>query len=171
MSPATPESASHAQPRAATPEVAVGFDFGLRRIGLAVGDTLTRRARPLPALHRGGAALSATEWQSLAGSIGSAGARQLVVGCPYNEDGSPSAMTGRARAFARELAQRLKLPVHLVDERYSSIEAEAALRERRRAGERGRYDRSAIDSAAATVILERWLDGSTRPETTLQDNL
>jgi putative Holliday junction resolvase len=78
-------------------------------------------------------------------------------------------MTGRAQAFARELAQRLKLPVHLVDERYSSIEAESALRERRRSGERGRYGRGDIDSAAATVILERWLGGNGRPDRTLQD--
>jgi putative Holliday junction resolvase len=170
MSPATPDTGNPGSGRGtANPEVVLGFDFGLRRIGLAVGDTLTRSARPLPALHRSGGAISTTEWRSLESAVNAAGAKQLVVGCPYNVDGTSSAMTGRAQAFARELAQRLELPVHLVDERYSSIEAESALRERRRAGERGRYDRGAIDSAAATVILERWLGGNWRPELTLQD--
>jgi putative Holliday junction resolvase len=169
MSPATPEADDAGSgPRTAI-EVVLGFDFGLRRIGLAVGDTLTGSARPLQALHRGGGAISTTEWRSLEVAVAGAGAKQLVVGCPYNADGSPSAMTGRAQAFARELAQRLKLPVHLVDERYSSIEAESALRERRRSGERGRYGRGDIDSAAATVILERWLGGNGRPDRTPQD--
>jgi putative Holliday junction resolvase len=145
-------------PRAGAPAVAVGFDFGLRRIGVAVGDTLTRRARPLSALQRRAADLVAADWRSIETAIATAGARHLVVGCPYNVDGSPGTLTARAQEFAGELAQRVRLPVHLVDERYSSIEAEAALRERRRAGERGRYDRGAIDSAAAAIILERWLE-------------
>jgi len=153
MSPGTPDGAFR------SPEVVCGFDFGLRRIGLAVGDTLTRAARPLPAMERDNSALSETEWRSLEREVVKVGARQLVVGCPYNTDGSSSPMTGRAQAFAKALGERLKMPVHLVDERYSSLEAEAALRERRSTRDRKRYDRGAIDSAAATVVLERWLTG------------
>ncbi|MFM7395989.1 MAG: Holliday junction resolvase RuvX [Gammaproteobacteria bacterium] len=153
MSPGTPEGAFR------IPEVVFGFDFGLRRIGLAVGDTLTCTARPLPALERDNPALSEAEWRSLEREVVKAGARQLVVGCPYNVDGSSSPMTGRAQAFAKALGERLKMPVHLVDERYSSLEAEAALRDRRSTRDRKRYDRGAIDSAAATVVLERWLAG------------
>ncbi|MBM4232758.1 MAG: Holliday junction resolvase RuvX [Gammaproteobacteria bacterium] len=141
------------------PEVVLAFDFGMRRIGIAVGDTLTRTARPLAALSRKSPALSEIEWRSLEAQAIKTGARQLVVGCPYNADRSPSVMTERATAFAKTLGSRLKLPVHMVDERYSSLEAEATLRGRRTAGERKRYDRAAIDSAAATVILERWLGG------------
>jgi putative Holliday junction resolvase len=81
---------------------------------------------------------------------------RLVVGCPYNVDGTEQALTGKARRFAQELSERYTLPVELVDERYSSLEAEAALRERRGAGQRGRIDRGSIDSAAAAIILERW---------------
>ena len=153
MSQATPDTGFR------VPEVVIAFDFGMRRIGIAIGDTLTRTARPLAGLQRSGPVLSATEWRSLEAEVIKSGARQLVVGCPYNVDGSPSTMTGRAQAFAKTLGERLKLPVHLVDERYSSIEAEAALRDKRNAGDRKRYDKVAIDSAAATVILERWLGG------------
>lgn len=141
------------------PEIVLAFDFGMRRIGIAVGDTLTRTARPLAALVRSAPNISETEWRALEAEAIKVGARQLVVGCPYNVDGSSSVMTERSTAFAKALGSRLKLPVHMVDERYSSLEAEAALRDRRSAGERKRYDRAAIDSAAATVILERWLGG------------
>ena len=153
MSPGTPEGTFR------LPEVVIGFDFGMRRIGLAVGDTLTRTARPLPALARKNPELSEVEWRAVEIEVVKAGARQLVVGCPYNVDGSSGPMTGRAKAFAKALGDRLKLPVHLVDERYSSLEAEAALRDRRSTRDRKRYDRGAIDSAAATVVLERWLAG------------
>ena len=84
----------------------------------------------------------------------------LVVGNPYNDDGTPGAMSAAAGQFAAELAQRLKLPVARVDERNSSQEASAALKERRAAGTRPRrVQRADIDSVAAAIILERWLRG------------
>ncbi|MBU3673027.1 MAG: Holliday junction resolvase RuvX [Sinobacteraceae bacterium] len=147
----------------ARPQIVLGIDFGLRRIGLAVGDTLTRTARPLPALtvtHAG--RLAESEWLHLARHIRECGASQIVVGCPYNVDGSAHGLTDAARAFARELQQRVSLPLHLEDERYSSLEATQALRERRESGrQRGRIERGQIDSAAAAVILERWLTQTT----------
>ena len=80
-----------------------------------------------------------------------------VVGLPYNVDGSDSGMTGAARAFAAELAARYGLEVVLVDERYSSLEAEARLKSARESGlRRRRVAKSDIDAAAACVILERW---------------
>lgn len=141
----------------ATPEIVIGLDFGLRRIGLAIGDSLTRSARPLSALTltgRGGP--DSTDWQRMSVLIKQHAPNRLVVGCPYNVDGSEQALTGKARRFAQELSERYTLPVELVDERYSSLEAETALRERRRDGQRGRVDRGSIDSAAAAIILERW---------------
>ncbi len=141
----------------ATPELVLGLDFGLRRIGLAIGDSLTRTARPLAALsvsgHNGP---DTADWQRLGTLIKQHAPNRLVVGCPYNVDGTEHALTGKARRFAQELGERYALPVELVDERYSSLEAEAALRERRGAGQRGRIDRGSIDSAAAAIILERW---------------
>lgn len=143
----------------AGPQIVLGIDFGLRRIGLAVGDTLTRTARPLAALTVANAGqLSTPEWLHLERAIRECGASQIVVGCPYNVDGSAHALTDAARTFARELQQRMTLPLHLEDERYSSLEAAQQLRERRESGrQRGRIERSQIDSAAAAVILERWL--------------
>ena len=141
----------------ATPELVLGLDFGLRRIGLAIGDSLTRSARPLVALSiTGRDGPDTADWQRLGALIKQHAPNRLVVGCPYNVDGTEHALTGKARRFAQELGERYALPVELVDERYSSLEAEAALRERRGTGRRGRIDRGSIDSAAAAIILERW---------------
>lgn len=153
MSPETPDAIFR------IPEVVVAFDYGLRRIGVAVGDTLTRTARPLAAHVVSAAGMSEHDWRSLETEVLKAGARQLVVGCPYNVDGTSGPMTELARRFAKTLGDRLKLPVHLVDERYSSLEAEAVLRDQRSAGERRRFDKPVIDSTAATIVLERWLSG------------
>ena len=87
----------------------------------------------------------------------------LVVGAPYNADGSPGALAPAARRFAAELERRFGLPVSMVDERWSSLEASAALKARRASGERKRRVRKEdVDSAAAAVILERWLTGEGR---------
>ena len=80
-----------------------------------------------------------------------------VVGLPYNVDGSDSAMTQAAREFAAELGRRCRLRVVLVDERYSSREAEAKLKSERESGlRRRRVVKADVDAAAACVILERW---------------
>ncbi len=80
-----------------------------------------------------------------------------VVGLPYNVDGSESAMTAAARGFAAELARRFGIEVVMVDERYSSLEAEARLQAARESGlRRRRVAKSDVDAAAACVILERW---------------
>ncbi|HET6655716.1 MAG TPA: Holliday junction resolvase RuvX [Gammaproteobacteria bacterium] len=132
---------------------ALGFDFGLRRIGVAVGQSLTQTAGGLgvvaardgepdwPAIER-----LATEWRPHA----------LVVGIPYNADGSEQPITERARGFAHTLGERLDLPVYLVDERLSSHAAEAELKAERQAGRR-RLRKGDIDSRAARLILESWL--------------
>jgi putative Holliday junction resolvase len=80
-----------------------------------------------------------------------------VVGLPYNVDGSDSDMSGAVRGFAAELARRFSLEVVLVDERYSSLEAESRLKSARESGlRRARVAKADIDAAAACVILERW---------------
>ena len=118
-------------------EVVLAFDFGLKRIGIASGDTLTRSAAPLPAatVGRGG-----PDWQRIAHQVRALAPAVLVVGAPYNVDGSEGALHAAARRFAAELERRFALPVHLVDERYSSLEAAAELkaapRERRAAAAR-----------------------------------
>lgn len=138
----------------------LAFDFGLRRIGLAAGDTVTRRAAPRPAVAM---LESGPDWAAIEREIRALGPRQLVVGAPYNADGTRGAMADAARSFGAELERRFGLPVSHVDERYSSLEANAELRRRRASGERRRrVRREDIDSAAAAIILERWLAGEDR---------
>jgi putative Holliday junction resolvase len=135
----------------------LAFDFGLKRIGIASGDTLTRSAAPRPAV---GVGRAGPDWEALAREVRSLAPACLVVGAPYNADGSEGALTAAARAFAAELERRFALPVHLVDERFSSLEASEVLKARRASGERRRrVGRADIDSAAAAVILRRWFAG------------
>jgi putative holliday junction resolvase len=135
----------------------LAFDFGLKRIGIASGDTLTRSAAPHGTAAAG---RSGPDWSAIARAVRTIAPAILVVGAPYNADGSEGALTAAARAFAAELARRFALPVHLVDERFSSLEASAQLRERRAGGaRRRRLGKSDVDSAAAAVILGRWLSG------------
>jgi len=139
------------------PHTVLAFDFGLKRIGIASGDTLTRQAAPRAAVAM---LASGPDWQGIAREVGALGPSILVVGAPYNVEGSRGALLAAARRFAAELERRFALPVQLVDERYSSLEASEALRKRRASGERRRrVARSDIDSAAAAVILDRWFQG------------
>jgi putative Holliday junction resolvase len=138
------------------PQVVLAFDFGLRRIGLASGESLTGSAAPLTAVRNAGA----PDWTAIDRQIAALKPGQLVVGSPYNADGSPGALSAAASRFARALEQRYGLPVARVDERWSSIDAAGRLKERRASGaRRRRVRREDIDSAAAAVILERWFQG------------
>src|ERR1700682_5777692 len=101
----------------------LAFDFGLKRIGIAGGDTLPRCAAPRPAatVGRGG-----PDWQAIAREVRALAPGLLVGGAPYNAAGGEGDMSAAARRFAAELERRFALPVHLVDERFSSLEASAA---------------------------------------------
>lgn len=120
----------------------LAFDFGTRRIGVASGNSLTRSSTPLTTIAAAGEARFAAigrlidEWQPDA----------LVVGVPRHPDGAAHENTQRAERFARQLAGRFGLPVHEVDERYSTVEAAA----------RGARD---LDAASAAIILEQFLGG------------
>jgi len=136
---------------------ALAFDFGLRRIGVASGHSLTQAAAPLATVTNGG---RGPDWPAIEALVRDYKPAVLVVGNPYNADGNPGALSAAAAQFAAELAGRLKLPVARVDERWSSREAGAELNERRAAGtRRRRVQRADIDSLAAAIILERWLRG------------
>lgn len=138
-------------------ETVLAFDFGLKRIGIASGDSLTRNAAPRPAAISGA---SGPDWDAIRREVCALAPARLIVGAPYNDDGSDAPITALARRFAAELESRFKLPVHLVDERCSSREATETLKARRASGERRRRVQKAdIDSAAAAVILQRWFAG------------
>ncbi len=140
-------------------ETVLGFDVGARRIGVAVGNDLLRQAHATAIVEAdrddegfGAIERLVTEWRP----------ERLVVGMPLSTD-SPSATTStrsnpaltRCERFAGRLAERFGLPVERVDERYSSIDADALQRGRRQAGARRA---KALDDLAAQVILQRWFD-------------
>ena len=120
--------------------IALGFDFGARRIGVAIGNTLTRKARPLTTVD---AVQTIARWDQISALIEQWHPQTLVVGIPRYPDGAPHAMTARCERFARQLEGRYRLPIERVDERYSSAVVEAA---------------DDVDAAAATIILQQWLD-------------
>jgi putative holliday junction resolvase len=139
------------------PHTVLAFDFGLKRIGIACGDTVTRQAAPRAAvaMRRGG-----PDWDAIAREVRALSPAVLVVGAPYNAEGSEGTLLPAARRFAAELERRFALPVQLIDERFSSLEASEALKQRRASGERRRrLRREDIDSAAAAVILGRFFQG------------
>jgi putative Holliday junction resolvase len=118
----------------------LAFDFGLKRIGVAVGEPEIGTAHPLPAVS------SFSQIQRL---VQEWKPSNLVVGRPTSTKGEPHRMTRQAEDFARRLERRFKLPVARVDERYTSVEAEHRLRG---------VKRKAIDSVAAQLILEQYFD-------------
>jgi putative Holliday junction resolvase len=130
----------------------LAFDFGTRRIGIAVGNTISATARPLSTIDDEKndtrfAVIAALlqEWQPAA----------LVVGLPCNDDGTPHEMTALCRRFANRLKGRFGLPVLLVDERYTSAAASSVLDDE---GIHGRKQKSLIDQYAAQQILQAYFD-------------
>ena len=145
----------------ATPQIILAFDFGTRRIGVASGDTLTGTARALTTLESKNTNLnfeSGPPWSAIDKLMREYQPSQLVVGLPWNMDGTPTLLTDASRAFGAELQARYRKPVALVDERLSSREAEAQLRDARAAGIKKRRNTHAdVDMIAAKILLEQWL--------------
>lgn len=136
-----------------TPRTILAFDFGLRRIGVAVGQDITGSASPLGVVaNRDGD----IEFDAIDKLVREWRPTMLVVGMPSHADGSPSEMQVPVRAFIEALG-RYQLDVDTIDERYTSIEAERVLKEARQSGTRGRISKEMIDSAAAVFIAERYL--------------
>jgi putative Holliday junction resolvase len=129
------------------PQTFLSFDFGTRRIGVASGNTLLGQAQPMKTLAAAGDA----RFAAIAALIAAWQPDALVVGVPFHPDGAEHENTRRARRFARQLHGRFGLPVHEVDERYTTTEALAA----------GASD---PDAAAAALILDQYLFGLDRLE-------
>ena len=143
-----------------TPAVALGFDYGERRIGVACGDTVTGNAQPVGVVAAHG---GRPDWTALARHVADWAPGILIVGVPYNMDGTLGRLTEAARGFAAELGARFGLGVVTVDERLSSREAEDILRQQRASGARARRIRPGdVDATAACVLLEQWLRGRDR---------
>lgn len=143
------------------PQIILAFDYGTKRIGVASGDTLTGTARALMTLE---AKNESIPWPAIDKLIREYQPAQLVVGLPWNMDGTPTLLTDASRAFGAELQTRYHKPVALVDERLSSREAEAQLRDARAAGIKKRRNTHAdVDMIAAKILLEQWLRNPTAP--------
>ena len=130
----------------------LAFDFGIRRIGMAVGNSITGTAQPLTTLHGEG---NTQRFTQIAALIGAWQPAALVVGLPCNDDGTPHDMTRLCRRFAQRLAGRFDLPVLLVDERYTSAAASTQLDE---AGIHGIKQKPLLDQVAAQQILQAYFD-------------
>jgi putative Holliday junction resolvase len=131
----------------------LAFDFGLRRIGVAVGQDVTGSASPLGTVNNRD---DGVDHAAIAALIREWGPSGIVVGMPSHADGSPSDMQEPIEAFILEL-QRYGLGIDTVDERHTSVEAKQVLKQARAAGTRGRISKEMIDSAAAVFIAERYL--------------
>jgi putative Holliday junction resolvase len=143
------------------PQVILAFDYGTKRIGVASGDTLTGTARALTTLESRNATIP---WPAIDKLIREYQPAQLVVGLPWNMDGTPTLLTDASRAFGAELEARYHKPVVLVDERLSSREAEAQLRDARASGIKKRRNTHAdVDMIAAKILLEQWLRSPLSP--------
>ena len=132
--------------------VVMGFDFGERRIGVAIGNIGIGLAHPLVTIAGASAERQfenifqlIREWQPIL----------LVVGLPTHADGTEQELTRRVRRFARRLENRFGISTVLMDERYTSIDASTALRE---AGLRGKKQKKALDQVAAQLILQSYFD-------------
>ncbi|HQS36700.1 MAG TPA: Holliday junction resolvase RuvX [Methylotenera sp.] len=131
----------------------LAFDFGERRIGIAVGEHLIRSANPLTTIDNESNEVRfnlitqlVNEWQP----------KLLVVGLPLSLDGSETEVTQLCKKFARRLNGRFNLPVVLIDERYSSVEASQLLNQ---SGIKGRAQKVMLDQVAAQTILQSYFDG------------
>ncbi|MBN2576014.1 MAG: Holliday junction resolvase RuvX [Deltaproteobacteria bacterium] len=130
----------------------LGIDLGSRRIGVAVSDGLGLTAQPRATLPRHG---GSRDIAAIAQAVKDCEAERIVLGLPLDPEGCEGPAARRAREFGAELAAALRLPVDLIDESFSTVEAEAVLlaadvsRQRRK---------QVVDKLAAAVILQRWLD-------------
>jgi len=132
----------------------IAFDFGLKRTGVAVGNTLTGSASPTCTL------LSRNEqpdWQGISRLFDEWKPERLVVGMPTELDGSESPLTKRINRFCNQLNGRYNLPVDQENEQFTSIEAAARLKQLRQSGRKKKVMKEEVDKIAASIILENWM--------------
>ncbi|MCF6217343.1 MAG: Holliday junction resolvase RuvX [Gammaproteobacteria bacterium] len=128
----------------------LGFDYGRRRIGVAVGQTITHTSSPLATIQ---ADQGKPDWHAVQALINEWQPTVFVVGMPKNMDGSAHQLTATITRFGNQLHGRYGLPVHYIDERLSSREAERSLMPGQ-----AKKDKGVIDRVAAQLILQTWLD-------------
>lgn len=135
----------------------LGFDYGARRIGAAVGNAYTGTARALEVIANGA---QGPDWARVEGLVREWRPQILLIGLPLTMEGAEQKNSAAARAFAAQIAGRCMLPTHLVDERLSSREAAQRFAQRRAGGSARRKDALTLDAVAAEIIVEQWLRDS-----------
>jgi len=142
-------------PDSAPPISVLAFDFGLKQIGVAYGQTLTNSARGLSILN---ARDGVPQWSAVAALLAEWKPQLLLVGLPINMDNTESTLSIRATKFARRLRGRFDLEVQMVDERLTSQSAKSFVREQNQHSGGHKQDLTKIDHIAAAMILQSWLD-------------
>lgn len=139
-----------------TPDVGtvLAFDFGEKRIGVATGETLLGSAHPLTVIR---AEANEDRFAAIGKLVAEWQPERLVVGLPTHADGTPHEMTRLAQKFGERLEKRFKLPVAYADERLTSLDAEARLRE---TGRNSKSAKPVLDAVAAQLILQTWFESS-----------
>ena len=130
----------------------LGIDYGLRRIGIATGQTITGSASPITTLNQ---INGSTDWEAIENLIDQWKPQALIVGMPYYLDGKENDMTKVVEAFCLELEQRFTIPIFKINEALSSYEAETMLKKNTKIGKHNKHE---IDKMAAAIIVQNWLD-------------
>ena len=146
----------------------LAFDFGEKRIGVAVGEWVLRQAHPLTVIH---GVANAERFAAIAALIGEWQPTGLVVGLPLALDGTAHEMTARAIRFANQLRGRFGLAVAYADERLSSIEAEERLRESGFRAKKAKNTKTHLDAMAAQIILQGYFDQMAEPSPEIPSNV
>ena len=130
----------------------LGIDYGLKRIGIATGQTITGSSTPITTLNQ---INGNPDWDAINQLIGQWKPQALIVGMPYHLDGTENDMTKIVEAFCQELEQRFALPIYKISEVLSSYEAEQSLKQQKKIGKHNKHE---IDKMAAAIIVQNWLD-------------
>src|SRR3990170_8524958 len=139
-------------PKPSRQQTVLGLDFGMKRIGAAIGQTLTQTASPVAVLK---AKNGEPNWDDVAALIQGWKVEIIVIGVPYNMDGSEQPLTRMTQQFVKKLRAHFRLPIYTIDERLTTVEA------RQQLYDQGKLKKVAlvqqVDSYAAKLILEQWL--------------
>lgn len=130
----------------------LGLDFGIKRIGVANGQTITGTASPITTLQQ---IKGNPDWEGIKKLIQQWKPQALIVGMPYHVDGSENKMTKIVAQFCAQLEKRFSLPIHQINEALSSYEAEELLKKNLKIGQHNKHE---IDKMAAAIIVQNWLD-------------
>ena len=136
--------------------VVIAFDFGLKRIGCAVGQKITGTASPIGTIKNNKKDI---DWNKINSWLNEWQPQAIIVGVTQQADGSASPIENEIKKFIRNLREK-KIPIHVIDEVNSSIEAKRIIKAKRQAGVIKKQKKEIIDSISAAIIAERWLNES-----------